>query len=69
MPIVLAPRVLQASYSIVLLRDALVLYRLPLYYKRPLYYCLGSVVKSLVLYFPFSSQSSALLSYLCGGEL
>jgi hypothetical protein len=33
MPIVLAPRVLQASYSVVLLRDALVLYRLPLYYK------------------------------------
>jgi hypothetical protein len=44
-------------YPIVLFRDALVLYRLPLYYKRPTYYCLGSVVKSLVLY-PFLSPQS-----------
>jgi hypothetical protein len=28
------------------------LHRLPLYYKRLVYYCLGSVVKSPVLYFP-----------------
>jgi hypothetical protein len=28
------------------------LHRLPLYYKNPVYYCLGSVVKSPVLY-PF----------------
>jgi hypothetical protein len=27
------------------------LHRLPLYYKRPTYYCLGSVLKSPVLYF------------------
>jgi hypothetical protein len=45
-------------YPIGLFRDALVLYRLPLYYKRPTYYCLGSVVKSLVLYPFLSSQSN-----------
>jgi hypothetical protein len=33
------------------------LHRLPLYYKSLVYYCLGSVVKSLVLYLSYSSQS------------
>jgi hypothetical protein len=49
--IVLVPRALQPDYPIILFRDALVLHRLPLYYKRSIYYCLGSVVKSPVLYF------------------
>src|SRR5580693_9482082 len=31
--------------------------RLPLYYKSLVYYCLGSVVKSLILYFSYSPQS------------
>jgi hypothetical protein len=60
---------LRHYYPIVLFRDALVLYCLPLYYKRVCYYCLGSVVKSPVLYFPFFlSIESALLSYSCGGQ-
>jgi hypothetical protein len=52
MSIVLVPYVLQSRYLFILPRDALVLHRLPLYYKRPTYYCYGLIVKSLVLYFP-----------------
>jgi hypothetical protein len=36
------------------------LHRLPLYYKSLVYYCLGSVVKSPVLYFSTSSQFKGL---------
>jgi hypothetical protein len=50
MSIVLTPRVPRSSYPIFPFGDALVLHRLPLYYKRPIYYCSGSVVKSPVLY-------------------
>jgi hypothetical protein len=36
------------------------LHRLPLYYKTLVYYCLGSVVKSPVLYFSYPLQSTSL---------
>jgi hypothetical protein len=45
------------------------LHRLPLYYKSLVYYRLGSVVKSPVLYLSTSLNPSALLSYMCGGQL
>jgi hypothetical protein len=65
MSIVLEPHVLRSVYPIVLFRDAWVLHCLPLYYKRPTYYCLGSVVKSPVLYFPPSRFNQVLYSLIC----
>src|SRR5580693_4211014 len=40
------------------------LHRLPLYYKRLVYYCLGSVVKSPVLYFSFLVSIAVLYSLI-----
>jgi hypothetical protein len=46
------------------------LHRLPLYYKKTAYYCLGPVVKSPVLYFPFSRFNPVLYSLVsCGSQL
>jgi hypothetical protein len=64
MSIVLIPCVLQSRYLFVFPRSALVLHCPPLYYKRPTYYCYGSVVKSPVLYLSPSRLNSVLCSLI-----